>query len=361
MDRELSDTGFIGLLQRAGVLKAIVLSCRLSNFRDLFNLRHLVRRWCTTTHTFFLFCGEITVTLEDVANQLLLLILGDVDLAALEFSLEEEAVEAELKKRISGNAKLSFWIGSPSKLSVVASRAAFITFWLCKFVFSCHPHYVVKSLYFRLAINIFAGASLLLAPMFLGHLYVQLDIMRSDESQTGSCHIVTTSVHSTILQHLLYERCVRHLAKCRPVRFAKEKYRSYPKVITDFCGRFDSDFPLVFRWVGLKPIDHPAIEFFDKGVGFSLRAYRNLGTGYTCVDSVMVTFVNVVGNTTPLIGFEERGITYLAATNARWLPYLADDGVKFVQYPTNRVKRQFGLDQDILDDISLLMESSSSV
>ena len=75
--------GFMGLLQRVGVLKAIVSSRCLSNFRDLYNLRHLVCRWCATTYTFFFSCGELTVTLEDVANQLLLPILGDVDLATL--------------------------------------------------------------------------------------------------------------------------------------------------------------------------------------------------------------------------------------------------------------------------------------
>ena len=68
VDNELSDTDFMGLLQQAGVLKAIISSCCLSNFQDLFNLRHLVRRWCTTTHTFFFSYGEVTVTLEDVAN-----------------------------------------------------------------------------------------------------------------------------------------------------------------------------------------------------------------------------------------------------------------------------------------------------
>ena len=106
VDEELSDTSFMAALQRAGVLKAIVSSCCLSNYRDLFNLRHLVRQWCSTTHTFFLSCGEITVTLEDVANQLLLPILGDVDPSNIELSIEEEAMEAELKKGMSGNTKL---------------------------------------------------------------------------------------------------------------------------------------------------------------------------------------------------------------------------------------------------------------
>ena len=111
----------------------------------------------------------------------------------------------------------------------------------------------------------------------------------------------------------------------------------------------------------MKPIGHPAVEFFDTGVRFSWRAYRNLGTGYTCADSVMGPFVDTAGTTNPLTGFEERGITYLAATNARWLPYLANEGVRFVHYPANKVRRQFELDQDIPNDLSPLMESLTSV
>ena len=187
-----------------------------------------------------------------------------------------------------------------------------------------------------------------MVPIFLGHLYVQLDIPQSDESQAGSCHIVTTSVHSTILQQLLFERCAKHLVKCRPVHFAKEKYQSCPRVITDFCSRFEFDFPLAFRWSSLKTIDHSAIKSFDKGIGFSWRAYKNLDTGYTCADSVMGLFVDTAETTTPLTNFKETGITYLAATNAGWLPYLANEGLRFVHYPANRVRRQFGLDQDIL-------------
>ena len=107
VDTELSNKGFMVVLQRASVLKAIVSSRCLSNCRDLFNLCHLVHRLCIATHTSFLSYGEITVTLEDLANQLLLPILGDVDLAALELSTKEEALEAELRKGMSGNAKLS--------------------------------------------------------------------------------------------------------------------------------------------------------------------------------------------------------------------------------------------------------------
>ena len=121
------------------------------------------------------------------------------------------------------------------------------------------------------------------------------------------------------------------------------------------------NFPLAFLWVGLKPIGHFAFESFDQGVGFSWRAYRNLGTSYTCVDFTMGLFVDTVGTTTPFTGFDEAEITNLAVTNAEWLPYLADKGMRFVHYPANRVRRQFGLDQDIPNAISFLMKSPTSV
>ena len=75
----------------------------------------------------------------------------------------------------------------------------------------------------------------------------------------------------------------------------------------------------------------------------------------------MGLFVDTVETTTPLTSFDEAGITYLAVTNARWLPYLADKGIRFVHYPANRVRRQFGLDQDIPNAISFLMKSPTPI
>lgn len=75
----------------------------------------------------------------------------------------------------------------------------------------------------------------------------------------------------------------------------------------------------------------------------------------------MGPFFYTTRTTTPLTAFGEREITYLAATNARWLPYLADKGVWFMHYSINRVKRQFGLDQDIFDDFFAIIESATSV
>ena len=97
------------------------------------------------------------------------------------------------------------------------------------------------------------------------------------------------------MQHLLWECCARHLAKCKSVCFAKEKYRSCSKVITNFSGRFVLDFSLTYYWVGLKPFGHSAVEVFDKGVGFSWRAYQGLSSGFTCADSVMSPLQTLLG------------------------------------------------------------------
>lgn len=115
-------------------------------------------------------------------------------------------------------------------------------------------------------------------------------------------------------------------------------------MIIDFYGSFVTEFSLAYRWVGLKPFEHPTVEFFDKEVGFLWRACRDFSTGYTCIDSMMGPFMTTARTTTPLVAYDERGITYLVATNAGWLPYLADEGIRYVHYSTHKVRRKFGLD-----------------
>ena len=65
--------------------------------------------------------------------------------------------------------------------------------------------------------------------------------------------------------------------------------------------------------------------------------------------------------TTPLTAFDERDIMYLVATNARWMPYLADEEVRFVHYSSYKVRRQFRLDQNIPYDFSAILEFATSV
>jgi len=193
--------------------------------------------------------------------------------------------------------------------------------------------------YLQLTIKFSTRVSLPLAPLFLGHLYVQLDILQSDERQTSSYHLVTSFIHSTILQHLLWDRCARHLAKCKPVRSAMEKFQSCPKVIIDFYESFVNEFLLAYSWFELKPLNHPAMEFFNKGMGFSWRACRSFNYGFTCANSAMGPFMGTASKTNPCVAYDEKGLTYLATTNAGWLPYLADEELRYVHYSTHRVRR----------------------
>uniref|UniRef100_A0A2N9G8B0 Aminotransferase-like plant mobile domain-containing protein n=1 Tax=Fagus sylvatica TaxID=28930 RepID=A0A2N9G8B0_FAGSY len=67
-------------------------------FRDTEALRELLRRWCPSTHTFFFSWGELTPTLEDVANHWMLPILGEHSLSNIKLSAAEEEIAAVLKK-----------------------------------------------------------------------------------------------------------------------------------------------------------------------------------------------------------------------------------------------------------------------
>ena len=49
----------------------------------------------------------------------------------------------------------------------------------------------------------------------------------------------------------------------------------------------------------------------------------------------MRPFIGTTGRTTPLVAYDEKGVTYLATINVRWLPYLADEGyVMCITLPT---------------------------
>uniref|UniRef100_A0A2N9ED07 Aminotransferase-like plant mobile domain-containing protein n=1 Tax=Fagus sylvatica TaxID=28930 RepID=A0A2N9ED07_FAGSY len=104
---EFLDVKFCALLERAGVAEAILLSRSCNMYRDTEMLRQILRRWCTSTHTFFFSWGELTITLEDVENHWLLPVLGDMDPFAVEMSEEETLVEQALMARSS--TRINAW------------------------------------------------------------------------------------------------------------------------------------------------------------------------------------------------------------------------------------------------------------
>ena len=95
MDKELSDCEFVSFSEHAEILKSVAIFRNLEGIWDAKGLRCLVRRWCPFLHTFFFFVGELTITLEDVVINFLLLVFGDEN--PFDISLFSKDLEVEYK------------------------------------------------------------------------------------------------------------------------------------------------------------------------------------------------------------------------------------------------------------------------
>ena len=161
-------------------------------FRDTESLRELLRRWCPSTHTFLFSWGELTPTLKDVANHWMLPILGEHSFSNIKLSAEEEEIAAALRKQSS--TRLSGWPSHFTQLKgTPICRATFVLYWLCKCTFGNFPCYSVNTTFIPLAIRISTGHCFPLAPLFLGHLYSQLDLLHDCEVKGDSCFILSAT------------------------------------------------------------------------------------------------------------------------------------------------------------------------
>jgi hypothetical protein len=355
IDLELADRGFCDRLEQAGVLRSILISRCSNMYRDTEALRQLVRRWCPSTHMFFFAHGELTVTLEDVENHWLLPILGDQDLADLVLSPEELEIEAALADYIGRRnvalgtqaARFKPWMEHFNReTNPLIRRAAFVAYWLSKCVFGEHPAYSIKPLYFPLAVKVAAGFCFPLAPLLLGQIYTQLDLLHAEELAGGSCHIVTTAFNSSIVHTFLWEHALEYIRKGRKPYEARNKFALMPEGVVANVGDFQGDVPAVYCWVGSKFYDHSLIPSLDSESKVCWRPYGVSHRGFM-YKSVMSGFSNIEAQDYSLIAGDTALLAYLSATNASWLPVLSSDGLRFTVYSAHRVRKQFGFDQEV--------------
>uniref|UniRef100_A0A2N9FVV4 Aminotransferase-like plant mobile domain-containing protein n=1 Tax=Fagus sylvatica TaxID=28930 RepID=A0A2N9FVV4_FAGSY len=318
-------------------------SCNM--FRDTEALRELLRRWCPSTHTFFFSWGELTPTLEDVANHWMLPILGEYSFSNIKLSAAEEEIAAVLKKYSS--TRLSGW---PSTFinykKAPIRRAAFILYWLCKCTFGNFPCYSVNTVFIPLAIRISVGHCFPLAPLFLGHLYSQLNLLHDCEIAGDSCFILSTVFNTSALQTFFWEHSTSYIYAARDRSAAWGKLSDLPQKFLDQFPSFRDNLPLVYRWASLKPRDHDLVEALDYEENVLFRPYGDDHPGFTCAS----IFRKLYGPT-PLIrdlkAEDYRSLSYLSTVNPGFLPVLSATGVSFIPYCPQRVQRQFGLDQGI--------------
>ena len=355
MDKELSDEEFVGRLERVGILKAVAIFRNLEGFRDAKGLRHLVHRWCSFLHTFFFSVGELTITLEDVVNNFLLPVFGDENPFDIILSEEDLEVENKLFSHFGGRtvspggkpAKMGRWVMTLSReKDKEVRRVGFLAFWLSKFLFSEFPGYKVKSTFFPLAIKLAQGAQYPLTPLFLGHVYFQLDQLHGDEAKGDSCYVITSSLHCAILQIFMWDRSSATLAKCRNLKFVKDKFQGSLDRIKGLCGNSTDTFPIIFRWISLKCGGLNLVELFDQAGHLHWRSPREFGLGFAC-DSVLSSFLTSTRNTFDLRRGDEGNLAYLACISPSWLPVPSLSGLRYTHYLAHWVLRQFGFDQDI--------------
>jgi hypothetical protein len=227
VDREILDSDFWDNLVDAEVHWAILISRSCNMFRDTEALRELLRRWCPSTHTFFFSWGELTPTLEDVANHWMLPILGEYSFSNIKLSAAEEEIAAVLKKYSS--TRLSGW---PSTFinyeKAPIRRAAFILYWLCKCTFGNFPCYSVNTAFISLAIRMSVGHCFPLAPLFLGHLYSQLNLLHDCEIAGDSCFILSTVFNTSALQTFFWEHSTSYIYAARDRSAAWGRFSDLP-------------------------------------------------------------------------------------------------------------------------------------
>uniref|UniRef100_A0A2N9FZU3 Aminotransferase-like plant mobile domain-containing protein n=1 Tax=Fagus sylvatica TaxID=28930 RepID=A0A2N9FZU3_FAGSY len=345
VDREILDPDFWDRLVDAGVHWSILISRSCNMFRDTESHRELLRRWCPSTHTFFFSWGELTPTLEDVANHWMLPILGEHSFSDIKLSAEEEEVAAALRKRAS--TRLSGWPAHFSQLDGAAvRRAAFVLYWLCKCTFGNFPCYSINAAFIPLAIRISAGHCFPLGPLFLGHLYSQLDLLHDCEIQGDSCYILSAVFNTSVLQTFFWEHSASYVFAARDKSAAWGRFSDLPREFLEQFPDFKDNLPLVYRWVGLKTHDHDLVDALDYEENVLFRPYGDDHPGFTCA-SIFRKFYGPSPMIRDLKVDDFRSLSYLSTVSPGFLPVLSATGVYFIPYCPQRVQRQFGLDQGI--------------
>ena len=135
------------------------------------------------------------------------------------------------------------------------------------------------------------------------------------------------------------------LAKCRNLKFVKDKFQGSPNIIKGLCGNSTYTFPIIFRWISLKGGSLNLVELFDQVGHLHWQSPREFGLGFAC-DSILSSFLTSTGNTFDLRRGDEGILAYLACISPSWLPVPSSSNPKYTHYLAHQVLRQFGFDQD---------------
>ena len=133
----------------------------------------------------------------------------------------------------------------------------------------------------------------------------------------------------------MWDRSSAILAKCRNLKFVKDKFQGSPDT-----------FLIIFHWISLKGGGLSLVKLFDQAGNLHWRSPREFGPSFAC-DSVLSSFLTSTGNTFDLHRGNEGSLAYLTCISPSWLPVPSLSGPRYTHYSAHRVLRQFDFDQDI--------------
>ena len=172
--------------------------------------------------------------------------------------------------------------------------------------------------------------------MFLGHVYSQLDLLHGYGVEGDSCYAITSSLHYAILQVFMWDCSFVTLAKCRSLKFLKDKFQQSPDMIKSLCGSSINSHPIIFRWANLKGGNLNLVELFDQAGHFSWHSPQEFSPRFAW-DSVLAIFLNSLGNTFDLHHGDEGSLAYLACISPSWVPVPSSSGPKYTHYSAHQV------------------------
>ncbi|KAJ1406807.1 Aminotransferase-like, plant mobile domain [Sesbania bispinosa] len=287
-----TDKPFITVLSQVGIADAIWISPSLSVQRRSEDLTVLIECWSCKTHTFLTSWGEFSPTLEDVAVLLKLPIT--LDILAKKLALRRahqtdvgshSTVKMRLPKRwCSQDAPLLQTRKSEKMKYTYAScirfffgdfplgdhfeagpdhpqpleRAAFIAFWLSRYVFFGPPWESMSPAIITLASLLAEGIRLPLASFYLGGLYGRLYQIQEQMYFSYGHFSINSCVDAVFVQMFLYERFPRY----GPVRRVPK-----PPLEEDV-------FPEYQGWSLGRP-RHPLVDLIDDENSFMFCPYTS--------------------------------------------------------------------------------------
>ena len=139
----------------------------------------------------------------------------------------------------------------------------------------------------------------------------------------------------------MWDRSSVTLAKCRSLKFVKDKFQGSLDVIKGLCGNSTDSHPSIFCSANLKGGSLNLVELFDQAGHLSWRIPWDFSPGFA-YDSVLAHFLSSPENTFDLHRGDEGSLAYLACISLSWLPIPSSSCPWYTHYLAHRVLRQFG-------------------